>query len=64
MTMQETAVKSLDAVSYGTVVATVAGVLPPIAALFSIVWICVQLADRWSKHRARTNSRKRRSTDV
>ena len=34
---------AVDALSFGTVIATIAGWLPPIAALFSIVWLGMQM---------------------
>ena len=37
----------------GTAVATVAGWLPPIAALVSIVWGCLQIYSWFEKRRAR-----------
>jgi len=36
----------LDGLSLSVVVTTIAGILPPIAALLSIIWILIQLYDR------------------
>lgn len=41
--MTTRAVLAVDVLSLGTVVATIAGWLPPIAALFSIVWLSMQI---------------------
>lgn len=35
-----------DVTAYGTVVATVIGWLPAIAALFSIIWLSMQMAEK------------------
>ena len=37
---------TLDFLSIGGVVATLAGWLPPVAALLSIVWLSMQIYDR------------------
>lgn len=39
----ETAKHVVDALSIGTVVATLAGVLPSIAAIFTIVWTAIRI---------------------
>ena len=39
-----------DVTSLGVVAATIIGWLPSIAALLSIVWLCIQIYDWW-KHR-------------
>lgn len=36
----------LDAVSYGTLVAAITNVLPPLAALLSVIWLSIQIYDR------------------
>lgn len=65
MNLQENVVvKSLDALSYGAVIGALAGILPPIAALFSIIWICTQLYDRWKKQHTRVKTQRRRATDT
>jgi len=44
MTSDTEAVKNVvDAVSVGTVVATLAGVLPSIAAIFTICWTAIRI---------------------
>ena len=48
-----------DAISIGTIVATIAGWLPAIAALVSIVWGCIRVFEtrtvqRWLGKRPRT----------
>lgn len=44
MTQDTEAVKNVvDAVSIGTVVATLAGVLPSIAAIFTILWTVIRI---------------------
>ncbi len=44
MTQDTEAVKNVvDAVSIGTVVATLAGVLPSIAAIFTICWTAIRI---------------------
>jgi chromate transport protein ChrA len=44
MTSDTEAVKNVvDAVSIGTVVATLAGVLPSIAAIFTICWTAIRI---------------------
>ena len=40
---EETAKHVVDALSIGTVVATLAGVLPSIAAIFTIVWTVIRI---------------------
>ena len=40
---QETAKHVVDALSIGTVVATLAGILPSIAAIFTIVWTAIRI---------------------
>lgn len=37
----------IDGASFAAVIATIAGWLPPIAALMSIVWLGIQMVDRW-----------------
>ena len=39
----ETAKNVVDALSVGTVVATLAGILPSIAAIFTIVWTAIRI---------------------
>lgn len=39
----ETAKNIVDAVSVGTVIATLAGILPSIAAAFTIVWTVIRI---------------------
>lgn len=39
----ETAKNIVDAVSVGTVIATLAGILPSIAAVFTIVWTVIRI---------------------
>ena len=39
----ETAKNVVDALSVGTVVATLAGILPSIAAIFTIVWTSIRI---------------------
>lgn len=41
--MSAQVVKTVDAVSIGTVVATLAGWLPAVAALFTIVWTAIRI---------------------
>jgi hypothetical protein len=43
---------AIDAASVGTVVATLIGWLPAIAAMFSIVWTIIQIYD-WYKRKKR-----------
>jgi chromate transport protein ChrA len=44
MTQDAEAVKNVvDAVSIGTVVATLAGVLPSVAAIFTICWTAIRI---------------------
>jgi hypothetical protein len=38
-----------EGLSIITVVATLAGILPPVAALFSIVWCSIQIYEWWKK---------------
>lgn len=40
---QETAKHVVDALSIGTVVATLTGILPSIAAIFTIVWTAIRI---------------------
>lgn len=40
---QETAKHVVDALSIGTVVATLAGILPSIAAIFTIIWTGIRI---------------------
>lgn len=47
--MSETFKYIMDGLSFGVVVSTIAGLLPSIAALLSIVWLSVQLYDRFKK---------------
>ena len=39
----ETAKNVVDALSVGTVVATLAGILPAVAAIFTIVWTAIRI---------------------
>jgi chromate transport protein ChrA len=41
--MNESAKQAVDAISLGTVVATVAGWLPAVAAIFTIVWTTIRI---------------------
>ena len=47
--MPESVKYILDGISLSVVVTTIAGMLPPIAALMSIIWLGVQLYDRFKK---------------
>lgn len=50
----------------GAVVATLAGWLPPVAALLSILWFAYQIFDMWDRRRARRRialGQKRRASD-
>lgn len=40
---QESAKHVIDALSFGTVIGTMAGVLPSIAAIFTIVWTVIRI---------------------
>lgn len=39
----------IDWLAVGTAVSTIAGWLPPIAALMSIIWLGWQMWDRWQR---------------
>jgi hypothetical protein len=41
----------VDALSFGTVVGTVAGVLPDIAAIFTIVWTVIRIYETDTFHK-------------
>lgn len=41
--MDDHAKNLVDAVSFATVVGTLAGLLPALAALFTIVWTCIRI---------------------
>jgi hypothetical protein len=56
--MSNTAKHIIDAASIGGTIATLAGWLPPIAALVSILWVCFQFyhsdpVTRWRKEKRR-----------
>lgn len=42
---------AIDGLSLGTVVATIVGWLPNVAALMSIIWLGMQMRDWIKKHR-------------
>jgi hypothetical protein len=44
-----------DVLSISTVVATIAGWLPAIAAIFSILWLVMQIVMNWQKFRDAIN---------
>ena len=48
-TVIDTATKAGDVLALSTVVATIAGLLPAIAAMFSIVWLGAQILMSWDK---------------
>jgi len=41
--MDDTTKNLIDTASLATVVGTIAGILPAIAALFTIVWTCIRI---------------------
>ena len=48
--MQQEQLKHIgDVLSVGTVVATLAAWLPPLAALFTIVWTLMRIVNEWPK---------------
>lgn len=52
-----------DAVSAATVLATLADWLPPLAALATLVWTCLRIADWWDERKERKRLRKEKSND-
>lgn len=60
---QETAKHVVDALSIGTVVATLAGVLPSIAAIFTIVWTVIRIYETETVQKLLRKKRKKRDPD-
>jgi hypothetical protein len=56
--------KALDAVSGVAIVASLAGWLPPVAALLGIVWYILQIYGWFEKRYSWKKSYRRRSTDL
>jgi len=51
----------LDWVSAGAVIGSIAGILPPIAAVFAIIWYCIQIYEsktvqNWIRRRKERNN--------
>lgn len=63
MNLTEPVRHTLDVGSVAAVIASLAGILPPIAALLSIIWLTIQIVDFFKRQRAKTRSLRRRSTD-
>lgn len=60
---EETAKHVVDALSIGTVVATLAGVLPSIAAIFTIVWTVIRIYETDTVQKLLGKKRKKRDPD-
>jgi len=43
MNIEEPTKQVLDVISFGTVLATVSAILPPVSALFTIVWVGIRI---------------------
>lgn len=50
-TMPQYVKYTADAVSWGIIGATLAKILPPIAALASLIWTCIQVYEWYKKKR-------------
>ena len=53
MSLQSEGIRNAtDWLSAGTVIATLAGWLPAMAALFSIIWTLMRICNEWDKFKA------------
>jgi hypothetical protein len=43
MTLDEPTKNLVDAASFATVLGTIAGILPALAAIFTIIWTCIRI---------------------
>ena len=41
--MEESTKQVIDVISFGTVIGTVSAILPPLSALFTIVWVGIRI---------------------
>jgi TctA family transporter len=62
-TNEESAKHVVDALSIGTVVGTLAGVLPSIAAIFTIVWTSIRIYETDTVQKLLRKKRKKRDPD-
>jgi hypothetical protein len=41
--MEEPTKQIIDVISFGTVLGTISAILPPLSALFTIIWVCIRI---------------------
>ena len=41
--MEETTKQVIDVISFGTVLGTISAILPPLSALFTIIWVGIRI---------------------
>ena len=41
--MGEPTKQVIDVISFGTVLGTISAILPPLSALFTIIWVCIRI---------------------
>ena len=41
--MEEPTKQIIDVLSVGTVIGTISTILPPLSALFTIIWVCIRI---------------------
>ena len=59
--MEEPTKQIIDVISFGTVLGTISAILPPLSALFTIIWVCIRI---WETDTVQElTSRKRRRDD-
>ena len=58
--MEEPTKQVIDVISVGTVIGTISAILPPISALFTIIWVGIRI---WETDTVQTLASRKRKRD-
>ena len=57
--MEEPTKQVIDVISFGTVIGTVSAILPPLSALFTIIWVGIRIWETDTVHELTGRKRRR-----
>ena len=58
--MEESTKQVIDVISFGTVLGTISAILPPLSALFTIIWVGIRI---WETDRVQELTGRKRRRD-
>ena len=63
MNMEEPTKQIIDTLSFATVLGTISAILPPLSALFTIIWVSIRIWETDTVQAFRNKSKTKRSRD-